>query len=67
MMVLSPNIKPHNKPHTPQSYVRFPWEKPTKEEVEAMAARCKVSDEEAAALNRIFDDLNKRNNREQDR
>ena len=54
MMCLSPNIKPYNKPKTLTAYARFPWERPTVEEMKEMEAKCGVSPEEAAILNRIF-------------
>ena len=61
MMKLSPNIKDINKPQTLRSYARFPWERPTVDEAEEMKAKCGVSQEEAEALNKIFDEIHKRN------
>ena len=61
MMTLSPNIKPFNKPKTVQAYARFPWERPTVEEAEEMKRKCGVSEEEAEALNKMFDEIHKRN------
>lgn len=61
MMMLSPNIKDFNKPKTLRSYAPFPWEQMTAEEAEEAKAKCGVSEEEAAELNRIFDEIHKRN------
>lgn len=61
MMQLSPNIKAFNKPKTVQAYARFPWERPTVEEAEEMKKKCKVSEEEAEILNKMFDEIHKRN------
>lgn len=60
IMALSPNIKPYNKPKTLQAYARFPWERMTVEEAEEAKAKCGVTDEEAAKLNQIFDEIHKR-------
>ena len=56
MMKLSPNIKDINKPQTLRSYALFPWERPTEEEYERMKALCGVTEEQAAALNKMFEE-----------
>lgn len=61
MMQLSPNIKPYNKPKSVEAYARFPWERPTVDEAEAMKGKCGVSEAEAEILNKIFDEIHKRN------
>lgn len=55
---MSPHIK--NKPNSPQQYLRFPWEKTQKEEVEEKFRNSKLSEGQIAELNRIFEDFNKR-------
>lgn len=67
IMQLNPNIKPYNKPKTLQAYARFPWERMTVEEAAEAQQKCGVSEEEAAVLNRIFDEIHKRRANEQDR
>ena len=54
----NPYIKPP-KAKTPTSYLRLPWEEPTKEEAIEMAKEVKVTDEQAAILNDIFDKIRK--------
>lgn len=58
-MLLSPDIKPHNKPNNPKAFMRFPWEEPEAEEVLRMAKGSRVSEDEAKELNRIFTQLHK--------
>jgi len=53
-MLLSPNIKPGNKPKTPQSFCRFPWETPEAEELRKKAEQYRVTPEEEEALNKIL-------------
>ena len=55
---MNPYIKPP-RANTVTQYLRLPWEAPTKEEVEETAASCAVSEEEAAVLNKIFEQLHK--------
>ena len=62
ILSMNPYIKPFNKPKSVTAYARFPWERPTVEEAEAMKAKCGVSAEEAEALNKIFDEIHRRNN-----
>lgn len=54
----NPYIKPP-RAKSPQSYLRLPWEEPTEDEVEQAATDCQVSDAEAAVLDRIFAELRK--------
>lgn len=58
MMLLSPNIKPANKPRTVQDFMRLPWEKA--EPTTVTAERARVTEAERAALNAIFDELHAR-------
>ena len=53
-MMLSPNIKPVNKPKTPIAFCRFPWEEPVEDELKRKAEEYRVTEEEIAELNRIF-------------
>lgn len=53
-MLLSPNIKPGNKPRTPQSFCRFPWEQPDAEALAEKAKAFRITPEEEAELNRIM-------------
>ena len=53
-MLMSPYIKPHNKPNSPQAFCRFPWERPEKEEIVEKAKQYRVTEEEEAALNKIL-------------
>ena len=53
-MMLSPNIKPVNKPKSPMAFCRFPWEEPEDDEIRRKAEKYRVTDEEIAELNRIF-------------
>lgn len=53
-MLLSPNIKPVNKPRTPTAFCRFPWEEAEDEELKRKAKEYRVTPEEIAELNRIF-------------
>ena len=54
-MLLSPNIKQADKPRTAQAFMRFPWEQPEEIDME----RIRVSEEEAAKLNAIFDEIHR--------
>ena len=54
----NPYIKPP-RAKSPQSYLRFPWEEPTEDEVEQVATDCRVSEAEAAILDKIFAELEK--------
>ena len=56
-VLLSPNIKSHNKPKSPRAFLRFPWEEPESEELKRKAEEYRVSPEEAAELNRIFQEI----------
>ena len=51
---MSPNIKPANKPKTPQAFCRFPWEQTAAEELTEKAKLYKVTPEEVSELNRIM-------------
>lgn len=53
-MLLSPNIKPHHKPKSPQAFCRFPWERPEAEELAEKAKQYQVTPEEETALNKIL-------------
>ena len=55
-VLLSPNIKPHNKPKTAQSFCRFPWEVPEADELAEKAKQFRVTAEEEAKLNKIMSD-----------
>ena len=58
MMLLSPNIKPANKPHSVQEFMRLPWE--TAPAVTVTAEKARVTEREKAVLNAIFDELHAR-------
>lgn len=53
-MLLSPHIKPANKPKTPQFFCRFPWEQPEAEELAEKAKQFRITPEQEAELNRIM-------------
>jgi hypothetical protein len=53
-MLLSPNIKPHQKPKTPVSFCRFPWERPEQDELVEKAREYRVTPEQEDALNKIL-------------
>ena len=53
-MMLSPHIKPVNKPKTPTAFCRFPWDEPEGDELKRKAEQYRVTPEEIAELNRIF-------------
>lgn len=55
----NPYIKPP-KAGSVKAYFRFPWEEPTEEEATQAAKDCKVSKEEAAILDRIFEEIEKK-------
>ena len=55
----NPYIKPP-RAQTPVSYCRFPWEEVTEDEAKEAARRCTVTEEEAAKLNEIFENLKNR-------
>lgn len=62
--LLSPHYKRGRAPQTPQSFCRFPWEM-AKNNVDSMQEaleRSKVSAEEAAALNALFNNQQKQEN-----
>lgn len=61
-LLLSPNIKPANKPHTAQAFHCFPWEQPTDDELKEKARNYSVSQEEIEELNRIFAEIEKQQN-----
>jgi|GEM_PF-5839729 len=53
----NPYIKPP-KAQTPQSYIRFPWEKEEDpERLKEKAKKYRVTEAEAAELNRIMDEV----------
>ena len=52
----NPYIKPP-RAHTAQSCCRFPWEETTEEEAREAAERCRVTPEEEAKLNEIFEKI----------
>lgn len=56
--VQNPYIKPP-RARKPTEYVRFPWEGPTREEAVQAAHDCRVTPEEVAELNKIFEQLRK--------
>ena len=53
-MLLSPHIKHFNKPKSPTTFCRFPWEKPNDEELKEKAKQYRVTPEEEKELNRIL-------------
>ena len=57
--LMNPYIKPP-RAKTVTQYARLPWEEPTREEAEIIAEDVRVTDEQAAELNRIFDEIYKR-------
>lgn len=59
-MMLSPNIKKTDKPRTPKAFMRFPWERDEMADVRPEDIR--VTPEQVAELNRIFEELRTRNN-----
>lgn len=62
-----PNFERARRPRTPQAYWRFPWEQPSEDELREKAEQYRVSAEEAAELNRIFAEIENKENHEQDR
>jgi len=56
-MLLSPNIKPGNKPKTPHAFCPFPWEELDNEALKKKADQCKVTEDEKNELNRIFAEI----------
>lgn len=52
----NPYIKPP-KAQTVQAYIRFPWEKMSAEEANAMKESCHVTPEEQAELDKIFKEV----------
>ena len=61
MMLLSPNIQPGKKPRTVQDFMRLPWEKkPVEMSAEKAREKARVTDEEKAILNAIFDEIHAR-------
>lgn len=56
-VLLSPNIKPYNKPKTPQAFCRFPWEESQDDELKRKAEQYRITPEEEAELNRIFKEI----------
>ena len=53
---MNPYIK-GTRAQTPRSYVRFPWDEMTSDEVERMRERSHVTAEEQAELDRIFKEV----------
>lgn len=53
---MNPYIK-GTKARNPRSYIRFPWEEMSAEEVERIRGRCHVTAEEQAELDRIFNEV----------
>lgn len=66
--MMAPHFKRGAAPKTAQDYCTFPWEKTSKvaviptneEEAQAALERCRVSPEEAEALNRLFEKINQK-------
>lgn len=56
---MNPYIKPP-KAKTLQSYCRLPWEEMTEEEAREAAVDCRVTEDEAAELERIFAEIEKK-------
>ena len=54
-VLLSPNIKQHNKPKSPQAFLPFPWEKPSDEELAEKAQKYRLTDAEVVELNKILE------------
>lgn len=54
---MNPYIKSGLRAKTIQAYHRFPWERLTEEEANAMRESCHVSEQEQAELNRIFKEV----------
>ena len=64
--LLSPHYKRGRAPQTPQAFCRFPWERAENniEDMQQSLERSRVSAEEAAALNALFNkNLNNGQNR----
>lgn len=59
--MMRPNFKKGSEPKTPQAFVRFPWEQPEADEAREKMERSRVTEAQAAVLNRIFDEIHKRN------
>lgn len=59
-ILLSPHIKRLDKPRSPKAFLRFPWEEPEDDELRRKAEDYRVSPEEEAELNRIFNELENR-------
>ena len=55
----NPYVRPP-RAKSPQSFLRLPWEEPTEDEVEQAATDCIVSADEAAELDKIFAELRKK-------
>lgn len=58
-MLMSPNIKPANKPKTAKGYCKFPWENESQEQIMQKAQQCKITPEQEAELNEIIKILDK--------
>lgn len=54
----NPYIKPP-RARTPKSYIHFPWDDPTPEQVQRDAQAYTVTPQEAAALDKIFEQIRK--------
>ena len=59
-VLLSPNIKRHDKPKTPQAFCRFPWEESEEVEMAEKAKQYRITPEEEAELNKIFKEFEAR-------
>lgn len=59
-LLLSPNIKPANKPKTPQAFYRFAWEQPTEDELRKKVQEYTVTPQEIEGLNRIFAEIERK-------
>lgn len=55
MMQMHPNIKPHQKPKTPQAFARFPWETDRRETIQAY--ECRISGAEQQGLDAMLTDF----------
>ena len=51
VMTMHPHIKKHNKPATPDAWIRFPWEKLP----ELTAESAEVTQEETERLNALLE------------
>ena len=56
LYLMNPYIK-GTKAHNPRSYIRFPWEEITEDEIEKLREKSHVTPEEQAELDRVFNEV----------